>query len=132
MTRVRLLAAAALAIFLCASCGPQPFDLAQGRPAPVSTVVSSPSTALTATLVPHASEIRFALIGNVTPVNVWAFFDAKGYSYNNDAVMSDYWPRLYQLSIPDRNFETMAASGMPSPVKPDGNLYSATVLLRPD
>ena len=65
-------------------------------------------------------------------MNVWAFFDAKGYSYNNYAVMSGYWPRLYQLSIPDRNFEPMAASGMPSPVQQDGNLYSATVPLRPD
>src|SRR5271157_5272760 len=132
MTHVRLLAAAALAIFLCASCRPQPFDLAQGKPAPVSTAVSSPSTAPTATSIPHASKIRFALIGNVTPVNVWAFFDAKGYSYNNYAMMSGYWPRLYQLSIPDRNFEPMAASGMPSPFQQEGNFSTATIPLRSD
>ena len=72
------------------------------------------------------------MIGNVTPVNVWALFDAKGYSYDNYAVMSGYWPRLYQLSIPDLNFETMAASGMPSPFVQEGNLYTATVPLRSD
>ncbi|MGA7194503.1 MAG: ABC transporter substrate-binding protein, partial [Anaerolineales bacterium] len=65
-------------------------------------------------------------------VNVWSLFDAKGYSYNNYAVMSGYWPRLYQLSIPDRNFETMAASGMPSPFQQEGNFYTATVPLRTD
>ena len=72
------------------------------------------------------------MIGNVTPVNVWALFDAKGYSYNNYAVMSGYWSRLYQLSIPDRSFETMAASGMPSLFVQEGNLYAATVPLRSD
>ena len=46
--------------------------------------------------------------------------------------MSGYWPRLYQLSIPDRNFETMAASGMPSSFQQEGNLYTATVPLRSD
>ena len=86
----------------------------------------------TATSIPHASEIRFALIGNVIPVNVWALFDAKGYSYNNYAVMSGYWPRLYQLSIPERNFETMAASGMPSAFQQEGDFYTATVPLRSD
>ena len=126
MNRTRLLAAAAVLIFLFASCAP--------KAAPVSTSVPSPkpSPAPTATSIPHASEIRFALIGNVTPVNVWALFDAKGYSYNNYAVMSGYWPRLYQLSIPDRNFEPMAASGMPSPFVQEGNLYTATVPLRSD
>jgi peptide/nickel transport system substrate-binding protein len=126
MSRTRLLAAAAFLIFLFASCAP--------KAAPVSTSVPSPapSSAPTATSIPHAPEIRFALIGNVTPVNVWALFDAKGYSYNNYALMSGYWPRLYQLSIPDRNFETMAASGMPSPFVQEGNLYTATVPLRSD
>src|SRR5271157_4524231 len=124
MNRTRLLAAAALLIFLFASCAP--------KAAPVPTSIPSPAPESTATSIPHASEIRFALIGTVTPVNVWALFDAKGYSYNNYAVMSGYWPRLYQLSIPDRNFETMAASGMPSPFVQEGNLYTATVPLRSD
>jgi len=126
MTRVRLSAAAALLIFLFASCGTKP----SSQPAPVATLIPSPMP--NATSIPHASEIRFALIGNVAPVNVWALFDSKGYSYNNYAVMSGYWPRLYQLSIPDRKFETMAASGMPSPVQQEGNFYTATVPLRSD
>jgi len=119
--RLRLLTIIGLFVILSASCsGPSA--------APVSTALPNP----TATSVPHAPEIRFALIGTVTDVNVWALFDAKGYSYNNYAVHNEYWPRLYQLSIPDRQFETMAASGMPSPVQQEGNFYTATVPLRSD
>lgn len=125
MNRTRLLVTALL-IFLFASCAPT------AAPAPTFVPSPAPTPAPTATSVPHASEIRFALIGNVTPVNVWALFDAKGYSYNNYAVMSGYWSRLYQLSIPDRSFETMAASGMPSLFVQEGNLYAATVPLRSD
>jgi|SRR5271157_1130174 len=126
MNRTRLLVAATLLIFLFASCAPK------ATPALLPTSTPSPAPVQTATSVPHASEIRFALIGNVTPVNVWALFDAKGYSYNNYAMMSGYWPRLYQLSIPDRNFEPMAASGMPSPFQQEGNFSTATIPLRSD
>ncbi len=126
MNRTRLFSAATLLIFLLSSCAPK------AAPAPTFVPSSKPSPVPTATSIPHASEIRFAVIGNVTPVNVWALFDAKGYSYNNYAVMAGYWPRLYQLSIPDRNFETMAASGMPSPFIQEGSFYTATVPLRSD
>jgi ABC-type transport system substrate-binding protein len=77
-------------------------------------------------------EIRFALIGDVSEANVWALFDAKGTSYNNYAMRADYWPRLYRLSIPGRQFEALAAKAMPSPVQAEGNFYTATVPLRPD
>ena len=96
----------------------------------VKTIIPSPTP--TATPIPHAFGIRFALVGNVTPVNVWTLFDANGYSYNNYALMSSYWPRLYQLSIPDRAFEAMAAGGMPSPVQPEAGFYTAAVPLRSD
>ena len=125
MNRTRLLATALL-IFLFASCAPK------ADPAPTSVPSPIPTPVPTATSIPHATEIRFALIGNVTPVNVWALFDAKGYSYNNYAVMSGYWPRLYQLSIPDRNFEPMAASAMPSSFQQEASFYTATVPLRSD
>jgi ABC-type transport system substrate-binding protein len=82
--------------------------------------------------VPHAAEIRFALIGTVGNPNVWALFDSHGYSYNNYAVRSSYWPRLYQLAIPDGSFEPQAAAGMPSPVQQEGAFYTATVPLRAD
>jgi ABC-type transport system substrate-binding protein len=127
MNRVRLSAAAALLIFFFASCGSNPSD----QPVPVvKTIIPSPTP--TATPIPHAFGIRFALIGNITPVNVWTLFDANGYSYNNYALMSSYWPRLYQLSIPDRAFEAMAAGGMPSPVQPEAGFYTAAVPLRSD
>jgi len=124
MNRARPLAAAALFVVLSASCAPG----AAPAPGPVPASPAVPS----ATAVPHAGEIRFALIGSVTPSNVWTLFDAKGYSYNNYAVRSPYWPRLYQLSIPERNFETMAASEMPSPFQQEGAFYTATVPLRSD
>ncbi|MBI3739744.1 MAG: hypothetical protein HY258_11905, partial [Chloroflexi bacterium] len=113
--------AAALLLILLASCaGP--------TAAPIPTAFSKAD----ANPVTHASEIRFALIGGVTDVNVWALFDSKGYSYNNYAVRNEYWPRLYHLSIPDRNFEPMAASDMPSAVYDDVDYSTATVPLRPD
>ena len=112
--------AALFLLVLLASCGPQS--------ASVPTAVVAPTT----TLVPLAHEIRFALIGSVTNANVWALFDSKGYSYNNYAVRFGFWPRLYQLSIPDRQFLPMAASGMPSSVQQEGNLYTATVPIRTD
>ncbi len=112
--------AAILLLALLASCGP--------RTATVTPIIPTP----TATPLPLAHEIRFALIGSMTDANVWALFDAKGYSYNNYAVRSGYWPRLYQLSIPSRQFTPMAAGGMPSPVQQEGNFYTATVPLRTD
>ncbi len=72
------------------------------------------------------------MIGNVTDANVWALFDSKGYSYNNYAVRSGYWPKLYGLSIPDGRFEPRAASGLPSAVQAEGALFTARVVLRSD
>jgi peptide/nickel transport system substrate-binding protein len=103
-----------LVVFL-AACTP--------RATPVPT-----ATASSVALQPQA--IRFALIGDVTHYNVWALFDSKGYSYNNYAVRSEYWPRLYRLSIPDGQFEPLAAAAMPSAVQPEGELFAATVPLR--
>jgi len=119
--RVRLFALVGLFAILLASCGGP-------STAPVSTALPNS----TATSVPHAPEIRFALVGNITDVNVWALFDARGYSYNNYALRNEYWPRLFRLSIPDHQFEPMAANAMPSSVQQEGNFYTATVPLRPD
>ncbi len=80
--------------------------------------------------IARKSEIRFALVGTVTTPNVWALFDTMGYSYNNYAVRSGYWPRLYDLSIPDQRLEPQTAAGMPSAVRHEGAFYAATVPLR--
>lgn len=100
--------------------------------APQSVNGPTAASTLEATSLPHSPEIRFALIGDVTNANVWALFDSKGYSYNNYAVRSEYWPRLYRLSIPGRQFEAVAANAMPSPVQAEGNYYTAVVTLRSD
>jgi peptide/nickel transport system substrate-binding protein len=113
--------AAALLLVLLTSCGAP-------KPSTTPTATSTPEE----TSLPHASEIRFALIGDVTNANVWALFDASGYSYNNYAVRSGYWPRLYGLSIPARQFEEATADAMPSPIQPEGNFYTATIPLRSD
>ena len=80
----------------------------------------------------HTPILRFALIGEVTDANVWALFNSKGYSYNNYTVRSEYWPRLYGLSVPDGRFEARAASGPPTAVQPQGELFAASVPLRSD
>ncbi len=91
----------------------------------------TPAPSATASPVPlRAPAIRFALIGEVADHNVWALFDSNGYSYNNYAVRSEYWPRLYRLSIPDGQFEALAAAAMPSAVQPEGELFAVTVPLR--
>ncbi len=95
-------------------------------PSPTANPAASP------TAIPHAPEIRFALIGTVTGANVWSLFDTAGYSYNDYAIRSGYWPRLYDLSIPDGQFEAAAASGDPSAVRQEGGSYTSTVSLRSD
>jgi ABC-type transport system substrate-binding protein len=101
-----------------------------GRSATPPRPTAAPSA--TTTSVPHAAEIRFGLVGSLSDVNVWSLFDVTGQSYDNYAVMSPYWPRLYQLSIPGRDFEPMAAGGMPSAFQPQGGFYTASVPLRTD
>jgi peptide/nickel transport system substrate-binding protein len=117
-----IVAACATATFIAASCS---------RPAtPPATATAAPTS--TATAIPHGDAIRFALIGDVTAQNVWSLFDAQGYSYNNYAVQADYWPRLFQLSLPDGQLVSEAASGVPTRIQQDGGFYTATVPVRTD
>jgi len=100
-----------------------------------SCAPQSPATPIMApspTPIPHAPEIRFGLVGEPTDENVWALFDEQGASYANYALRSEYWPRLYTLSIPDREFTAMAAQGMPSPITREGDRSVGTVSLRKD
>ncbi len=117
--RPRLLAAALL-LFGLTSCTPP-----AAQPA-----IASPTAMATPTPIRH--EIRFGLVGTFSEANVWGLFDKNGYSYNNYAVRRDYWTRLYRLSIPTREFEPLAASGMPSAIVQEGNFYTGSVGLRSD
>jgi ABC-type transport system substrate-binding protein len=76
--------------------------------------------------------LRFALVGQPTDANVWAFFDEMGASYANYTIHSDEYPRLYRLSIPAREFELFVAQGLPSAVTREGSRRYASVALRPD
>jgi len=105
---------------------PQPFDPTQSRPVSTSTSISAP------TAIPHAAEIRFALVGEPTDVNVWSLFDEQGASYANYALRNDYWPRLYYLAPPDLTFIPRAASEQPTPVIQEGDFFPSIVKLRSD
>ena len=98
------------------------------QPASIPTNASAP----TVTVPAHAPEIRFALIGEPRDVNVWELFDESGASYADYALRFEYWPRLYHLAPPELTFQPLAADGMPSSVIQEGEIYSATVKLRPD
>ena len=115
-----------LLLFL-ASCAPAPPSVLP--PSPTGRGDGGEGDSLP---VPYVSEIRFALIGKPADVNAWALFDRTGASYANYAVRWEYWPRLYTLSIPDRQFTPMAAKGMPLPVTRDGDFYVGAVKLRTD
>ncbi len=106
---------------LLASCAPQPDSV----PVSISSPTDAPSPA-------HDPEIRFALIGEPNAVNVWELFDESGATYSGYALRTEYWPRLYHLAPPNRTFEPLAASGMPSEVTQEGEFYVATVTLRTD
>ncbi len=119
MKRLSRLPAAALSFFLLASCVPAVVT---------PTLQAVPSE----TPVPHSSEIRLGLVGDATHASVWSLFDEKGQSYNAYAVESGYWPRLYGFSVPGRQFQPQAASGMPSAIHTEGGFYTGTVALRTD
>ncbi len=93
------------------------------------TVVSA-STAFPASA--RAEEIRFALIGEPSQVNVWELYDDSGSTYVNRALFGVLHPRLYELSPLDLSFQAFAADGFPSEVVQDGEGYSATVKIRGD
>ena len=110
--------------FWIASCAPQPVRVAEPTSTPSPTALPDL----------HAPEIRFALISNspAGQVNVWELFDKTGASYTEYALRGEYWPRLYHLAPPDLSFEPLAANGMPSEVKQEGDLYTGEVSLRTD
>jgi ABC-type transport system substrate-binding protein len=110
---------AGLGLLFLAACAP-------------AAINATPIARATASAIPHGAEIRFGLIGAVTEANVWALFDSQGYSYNNYAVRSSYWPRLYDLSIPGGEFEAVAASSNPSAIEQEGALFTGTVPVRSD
>jgi peptide/nickel transport system substrate-binding protein len=96
-------------------------------PGPVSvTATASPAP----TNIPHADAIHFALVGRPVDVNVWSLFDETGASYANYALHSDEYPRLYRLSIPEREFEPYVAESLPSVVTQAGEFFTATASLQ--
>ncbi|MCC7117933.1 MAG: hypothetical protein IT310_05355 [Anaerolineales bacterium] len=108
-----------LGLTLLAACAPQPAPVFTGIPTPTN----SPAPA-------HAPELRFALIGHPTDVNVWRLFDESGASYVNYALRSQTYPRLYQLVPPNFEFQPLAAEGSPAPILQEGEAYTAVVKLR--
>lgn len=124
----RILNIAALLAIFAASCSPRPVSVAE------PTSISAPEILPSPTVVQHAPEIRFALIGEApaSPINVWELFDEAGASYINYALLSGSWPRLFHILPSDSSLQPFTAQGMPSPITQENELYSATVSLRTD
>jgi len=104
--------AAGLLLAACAATSATP-------PAETPTIVSPPKR----------TEIRFALIGQPTDVNVWALFDDVGASYANYSFRWEYWPRLLTTSFPEGRLLPAAAAQTPAAVDAE---FVGTVLLRRD
>ncbi|MBI5840567.1 MAG: ABC transporter substrate-binding protein [Chloroflexi bacterium] len=119
--------AALLLTLFITSCA-APFNNAQTGP----QTATAPTSSSAPVELPHAPEIRFALVGEPTDVNVWAMFDEQGASYANYALRNEYWPRLYTLAPPDLVFTPRAASGEPAPVIQEDDFFTSTVTLRSD
>jgi peptide/nickel transport system substrate-binding protein len=121
----RLLKIVIFLALLLASCGPEPAPVKRTESIPAAPAIPAP--------IPHADEIRFAVLGEPSAdVNVWDLFDEQGASYANYAVRNEVWPRLFTLSVPGRELTALAAKELPSPVTQDGEFYTATVNLRDD
>ncbi|MEW6239974.1 MAG: ABC transporter substrate-binding protein [Chloroflexota bacterium] len=110
-----------VAALLLASCGPGAATFI-----PQETPVPPAQTA-----APRADVIRFALVGEVHLTNVWAYFDEAGADYNNRAVQANFWPSLYRLSIPNGEFESYLADGMPPAFEEEDGFFAADVALSP-
>jgi ABC-type transport system substrate-binding protein len=91
-----------------------------------------PAVPPSSTAIPHAPEIRFGVVGEIRDVNVWALFDESGSSYPDYALRSEYWPRLYALSVPGTELVPVAALGSPAPVGEVSQGYAGTAVLRND
>ena len=98
----------------------------------VPQATTIPVPAASETPIQYAPLIRFALLDEPKDVNVWALFDEEGAGYGNYAIRWEYWPRLYSLSIPEREIVPMAAQGQPTTIIREGEYYTATVDLRSD
>ncbi|MEW5940279.1 MAG: ABC transporter substrate-binding protein, partial [Chloroflexota bacterium] len=128
----RFLLTIGLAALFLAACQPQ------ATPPPLSTAFA-PTLAPTPTSAPdlapapplHADAIRFALVGDATLSNVWAYYDEPGADYNNRAVQDGFWPSLFRLSPLTGAFEPYLSDGTISPLEPDSGFFASNVTLRP-
>lgn len=111
-----------LAAALLTACQP----VASTPPVVASPV---PTEVLPPTPLPHADAIRFALVGDTSLTNVWAYYDEIGATYNNRAVQAEFWPSLFRVSPVAGAFEPYLA-GTLSPLEPDSGFIAATVTLR--
>jgi len=127
--RSLFLSVALAAVFLTACASPPP------EPPAEPTIVSVSDTVLpTAIPVPSPQRrpvLRVAILGETTPLNVWAFFDSTGADYWDKATQSAYWPTLYRLAPPAWDLQPATAKGAPPPLLCDPSGCTATVTLQP-
>ena len=121
----RLLLFMGLTAVILTACAPA------ATPAPMATGTASPVTAAAPTELPHAEQIRIALIGGTDLTNVWAYFDERGADYNNRAVQAGMWPGLYTLPPLTQTPELLLAEAPFSPFEMIATDLVSTVSLRP-
>jgi len=119
-------------VSLFASCaapprGEQTTYLPRSEPTRMATAASP-----TPAPVRHGVELRFALVGEPTDINVWALYGEQGASYPNLALRNDYWPKLFYLAPPGLTFTPRAARAAAAPVVQEGDFFTSTVALRSD
>ena len=125
----------AIAVFLLAACTATPEPLP--TPVPTSTPIPTP----TSTPLPQRQPLlRVAILGEATTTNVWALYDEPGADYWNYATQTDYWPRLYHLTLLSMEDSSVGsglrlgpatAKGEPSTFSCDSDICAATVTLQP-
>jgi ABC-type transport system substrate-binding protein len=116
---------AAVTVQAVTACAPT----ATPFPAPMSEPTATAAAATV--IIPHADEIRFALVGEVALTNVWAYFDEAGADYNNRAAQTGSWPSLYRISPLSGDFEPFLVEGTFSPFELTPTYITSTVSLRP-
>ena len=94
----------------------------------VAMQTASPVTRVNLGLPP----LRYAILSETTPVNIWALFDESGASYENYAVRGGYSPRLYHLSGSAYDLTPLLADGLPSAFVEEDEFMTATIKLLPN
>jgi ABC-type transport system substrate-binding protein len=98
-------------------------------PAGASPSPSVPASPPTPTPTPPVVW-RIGLAQDITTTNVWAVLGPQATAWNFYVLINRY-PKLYRFSDAQLDWVPLAADGFPTPVTQEGDLWTATVRLKP-